>query len=119
MKASTAGNGINSTMNPSLKRPIPKVMAPQRSDKVVAISGPVYLSPYLAWTLVIIFPTSILITATGPMETSLLVAKMAYMRRPMNDEYKPYSGLKPASCAYDIPCGTSTIPTVRPATKSL
>jgi len=49
---------------------------------------------------------------------SFEVAKAQYSRKPTKEVYKPYSGGSFASRAYAIPWGTTTKPTVMPATFS-
>jgi hypothetical protein len=52
------------------------------------------------------------------MVTSFEVAKRQWMAAPTKDEYRPYSGGSLASFAYAMLCGTTTAPTVSPATRS-
>lgn len=75
IKPLTAGMGMNSTIQPSRKMPMPKTMKPQMKATVVAISGPLHTSGCDLLTCVIICDTVRDMTATGPIETSLEVAK--------------------------------------------
>ena len=76
MKPETAGPGMNSTIQPSLSKPMPRTMKPQMKARQTAICGPVYKSDCsCTWWMTL--ETSSDMTATGPIETSLLVAKTA------------------------------------------
>lgn len=41
-----------------------------------------------------------------------------YVKHPINAEYKPYCGSRPATTPYAIACGIVVRPTVKPAIKS-
>lgn len=86
MNPETAGWGMNSTSQPSRRRPMPRTMKPQMNARQVAITGAVHSLGCAAITALMMLPVSRDITATGPIETSLDVAKKAYVKTPMNDE---------------------------------
>lgn len=75
IKPLTAGAGMNSTSHPNLSRPMPSTMKPQMNDRVVAICGPSHIPGCASFTCLIIWETVSDITATGPIDTSLEVAK--------------------------------------------
>lgn len=75
MKPLMAGAGMNSTSQPILKSPIARTIIPQVNASVVAMSGPDHLPGNLESTEAMISATVRDITATGPMDTSLDVAK--------------------------------------------
>ena len=75
MKPLTAGAGMNSTSQPIRRRPTPRTMQPVKKANNVAISGPDHSFGWCASTCWIICATVTDITATGPMDTSLDVAK--------------------------------------------
>lgn len=66
---------MNSTSQPILSKPMPKTMKPQMKATVVAICGAGHWLGWALLILLIIWATSRDMTATGPMETSLDVAK--------------------------------------------
>lgn len=53
-----------------------------------------------------------------PIVTSLHDPNIIYINEPINAEYKPYCGSKPATTPYAIPWGIMVRPTVKPAIKS-
>lgn len=75
MKPAMAVKGINSIRKSSRRRPMPRVMMPQKKARVVAIWGAVNSLPVDARTDAMTFAVCRDITATGPMVTSLDVAK--------------------------------------------
>lgn len=75
MKPLTAGAGMNSTSQPIRSKPTPRTITPQINARVVAISGPVHRFGCFASTILMIWDTVRDMTATGPIETSLAVAK--------------------------------------------
>ena len=56
--------------------------------------------------------------ATGPTPSCRDVPISAYVITGTTDVYSPYLYCSPAMSAYDIDCGMSITPTVRPATTS-
>ena len=65
MKAEIAISGMKSTIQPQRIKPMNRMIAPQITAKAEAISGGGIGVVWLWLTLVIIFPTSVDITATG------------------------------------------------------
>lgn len=53
-----------------------------------------------------------------PIVTSLQEPNIMYVKHPINAEYKPYCGSRPATTPYAIACGIVVRPTVKPAIKS-
>ena len=121
MKPATAFREISSTKKPKRSIPNPVATIPQSKQRVVAMIGAVtsvWSSGYFFRTSAMTLAVYSDITATGQIQTSFDVANKEYINAPIKEEYKPYSGDKLAICAYDIDWGTSTQPTVIPATKS-
>ena len=75
MKPLTAGVGMNSTIHPSLSRPIPRTIKPQMKATAVAIVWGSHTSGCESVTCLTISAMVIDITATGPIDTSFEVAK--------------------------------------------
>jgi hypothetical protein len=75
MKPATAGVGINSTIQPMRKRPIPRTIKPHMKARVMAICTLSHSSPCDFWMYLMMLATSRDMTATGPIDTSLDVAK--------------------------------------------
>lgn len=74
-KVTYAGAGMNSTIHPRRRRPMPSTIKPQNKATVVAIWGAGQAPGCFSLTCAMILATSSDMTATGPMETSLEVAK--------------------------------------------
>jgi hypothetical protein len=75
MKPLTAGAGINSTIQPMCRMPMARTMNPHRNARFVAMRGLDHLSGNCLSTALMIWETVKATTATGPIETSLEVAK--------------------------------------------
>ena len=75
MKPAIAVYGMNSIKKSSRRRPMPRVIMPQKKASVVAISGAVNSLPLDDWTEAITVAVCKDMTATGPMVTSFDVAK--------------------------------------------
>lgn len=68
-----------STIHPRRRRPMTRTMAPQMSARAVAMTLPgMSAPPGCSWTCLMTLDTSSDMTATGPIVTSLDVAKSAY-----------------------------------------
>jgi hypothetical protein len=48
--------------------------------------------------------------AVGPIVMSLQLPKNVYIKHPIKPEYNPYSGERPATTAYAMPCGIAVRP---------
>ena len=75
IKPLIAGAGINSTIQPILRRPIPSTMKPHMKETAVAMTWGSHFPGWSLFTAEMIWETVNDITATGPMETSFDVAK--------------------------------------------
>jgi DNA-directed RNA polymerase subunit L len=75
MKPLTAGAGINSTIQPIRRRPMARMMNPDRNARFVAIVGLDHVLGNCLSTALMIWETVKATIATGPIETSLEVAK--------------------------------------------
>ena len=63
-------------------------------------------------------PSSREVTATGPTAKWRLDPRHAYTMTGTNAPYRPQTGGRPASLAYDMPCGTTRAATDIPAKRS-
>jgi hypothetical protein len=75
MKPLTAGAGINSTIQPIRRMPMARTMNPHRNATFVAIKGPDHVLGNFLSTALMIWEIVKATIATGPIETSLEVAK--------------------------------------------
>lgn len=95
MNAAIAVSGIYSTTKPSRNSPNKVTMEPAMSARPDAMA-----CPERCGEDAITFPTSVDMTATGPMVMSLEVAKNQYIMTPTKLEYSPNSTGRFASFAY-------------------